>query len=67
MWNDSRALAAITTLAISSMGGAASAQDVGSRIDTYLGEQVEANDIPGLTAAVVREARSSRRWRHGVP
>jgi len=49
-----RALAGITTLAISSMGHAASAQDLGSRIDAYLGAQVEANDIPGLTAAVVR-------------
>ena len=55
MWDDFRALAAITTLAISSLGGAASAQDVGRRIDTYLEEQVEANGIPGLTAAVVRD------------
>ena len=55
MWDDFRALAAITTLAISSLGGAASAQDVGRSIDTYLEEQVEANGIPGLTAAVVRD------------
>ena len=55
MWDALRALAGITTLAIAGMGHAASAQDLGSRIDAYLGAQVEANGIPGLTAAVVRD------------
>ncbi|MFV1988374.1 MAG: serine hydrolase domain-containing protein [Gemmatimonadota bacterium] len=34
---------------------AASAQDLAGRIDAYLGAQVEANGIPGLTAAVVKD------------
>ena len=55
MWDALRALTGITTLAILSMGHAASAQDLCSRIDAYLGAQVEANGIPGLTAAVVRD------------
>ena len=55
MWDASRVLAGITTLAISSLGHAASAQDLSSRIDAYLGAQVAANDIPGVTAAVVRD------------
>ena len=55
MLNAFCALAGITTLAISGIGDTASAQDLGSRIDAYLGAQVEANGIPGLTAAVVRD------------
>ena len=57
MTNAIRALTGITTLAISAVGHAASAQDLGSRIHAYLGAQVEENGIPGVTAAVVRDGR----------
>ena len=67
MWDALRALAGITTLAIAGMGHAASAQDLGSRIDAYLGAQVEANGIPGLTAAVVRDGTVLYEGAFGVP
>ena len=57
MRNAFRTLAGITTLAISAVGHAASAQDLGSRIYAYLGAQVEEHGIPGVTAAVVRDGR----------
>jgi len=53
MWGSFRTLVGITTLTVFSMGNVASAQELSSRIDAYLGAQVEANGIPGLTAAVV--------------
>jgi CubicO group peptidase (beta-lactamase class C family) len=53
----SRAFAVIASLAISSMGHTASAQELSDRIDTYLGEQVDELSIPGLTVAVVGDGR----------
>jgi len=54
MWKIVRAIV-VTTLAISGLGNAAAAQDVGSRIDAYLEAQVEVDGIPGMTAAVVKD------------
>ena len=70
MWDSFRALAGITILTIVSMGHAASAQNLGSRIDAYLAAQVEGNGIPGVSACAVPDVAllyegsfGVRRWR----
>lgn len=59
-------LALVTLIEVSGMAAVGNAQDIGSRIDTYLAEQIRVDGRPGLSVAVIQHGDVIYSGAHGV-